>query len=636
MKILIISRMKKHSIQALAALALLASCSSDDFIGGNVTPTQPTTSNAISFEGGTGKVTRAKQSGENAAKLLSEHFVVYGNKKTSDNSNPQKVYNLYNVKWIGTDKKTETNDCGWEYVGQGSDESKNPQTIKYWDYSATEYNFVAWSTKGTNTETTGETTTTKENVKVEPITDDSNNKKEYTEGYILTGKADDLAKCYIADRVTAKKNVTTSTTTKEGEEAAIANRLIKYQDAVQFNFRKLETKVSIGLYETIPGYSVKEVKFYTAENTQSTDNKPALYAASATIPDMTAKGTIEVTFGKGENNNANGDFNKAMVKWTRDNGEGNDNLSTITFKELSKKGTEGKETPDNVYLGRTANDASLPDEYKTVIPAKVGVLTLKVDYTLVSTDGSGETITVKGATAQVPEQYTNWQPNYAYTYLFKITDKTNGSTGTVPGDPEGLYPIVFDAVVTETEEGIQNTITTVSTPSITTYQKGKLNSDDAEYKTGENIYVSVVGSDNKTLDLYSSSNTSEGGSATYTYYGKLYKVTFTDPANSITEAEAEKILSGTTIKGKTLAEVQGSPQNTLDSRFVTEIEANDAVDGVKVSNGKFFKFNPTAAATYVFEYKKTENGTTTKAYKVIKVAAAQTTTGGGENQQGQN
>lgn len=615
--------MKKHSIQALAALALLASCSSDDFIGGNVTPTQPTTSNAISFEGGTGKVTRANQSGENAAKLLSEHFVVYGNKKTSDNSNPQKVYNLYNVKWIGTDEKTETNDCGWEYVGQGSDESKNPQTIKYWDYSATEYNFVAWSTKGTNTETTGETTTTKENVKVEPITDDSNNKKEYTEGYILTGKADDLAKCYIADRVTAKKNVaSTGTTAGSGQEAAIANRLIKYQNAVQFNFRKLETKVCIGLYETIPGYSVKEVKFYTAENTQSTDNKPALYAASATIPDMTAKGTIEVTFGKGENNNANGDFNKAMVKWTRDNGEGNDNLSTITFKELSKKGTEGKETPDNVYLGRTANDASLPDEYKTVIPAKVGVLTLKVDYTLVSTDGSGETINVKGATAQVPEQYTNWQPNYAYTYLFKITDKTNGSTGG-GSDPEGLYPIVFDAVVTETEKGIQNTITTVSTPSITTYQKGKdLNN---EYVANKNIYVSVVGSNGnntETLDLYtsSSSNNSEGGSATYKYYGKLYKL---KSGSTITEAEAEKAVANNNKVGDKELEVvpndnSGYSTSGLDTRFADAIEANDAVDGVKVT-GKFFKFKPTEAATYVFEYNKDN----TKAYKVIKVAATQ-------------
>lgn len=614
--------MKKHSIQALAALALLASCSSDDFIGGNVTPTQPTTSNAISFEGGTGKITRANtnKTGQDAATALGGQFEVYGNKKVSENTT-QTVYNRYFVNWIGKDKKTETNDCGWEYVGQGGNDKE--QTIKYWDYSATEYNFVAWSTKGAN----GEQADSK--VKVSQITD-QNTPKEYTEGYILEGKAEDLAKCYIADRVTAKKNAGV-----DGQEAKIDYRLIKYQEAVKFNFRKLETKVRIGLYETIPGYSVKDVKFYQSKDLQtSPEGTPALYADGAKIPNMDAKGTIKVTFGDNTND---GDFNKAKVEWTKSTEEGNeDNLSAITFKELSKKGKEGSEDPDNVYLGRTANQASLPTVngedkgYTSVIPANVGVLTLKVDYTLVSTDGSGETINVKGATAQVPAQYTNWQPNYAYTYLFKITDKTNGSTGG-GSDPEGLYPIVFDAVVTETEEGIQNTITTVSTPSITTYQKGNDLKD--EYVANQNIYVSVVGNNGATLDLYTSSNASEGGSATYTYYGKLYKVTFTDPANSITEAEAEKIKSGTTIEGKTLTEVSTSSSSSLDTRFADEIEANDAVDGVKVSGGKFFKFTPAANTTYVFEYKKDEN---TKAYKVIKVAAAQTTTGGGENQQGQN
>lgn len=602
--------MKKHSIQALAALALLASCSSDEFIGGNVTPTQPTTSNAISFEGGTGKITRANEGGKDAANSLGKQFVVYGNKKVKkgESEETQKVYDLYNVDWVDKTTQSETNVNGWEYVGKGSDETNKPQTIKYWDYSATEYNFVAWSTKGANREQADS------KVKVSQITD-QNTTKEYTEGYILTGKAEDLAKCYIADRVTAKKNAGES-----GQDAKIDYRLIKYQEAVKFNFRKLETKVRIGLYETIPGYSVKDVKFYTADNTNPTsDNKPTLYAADKKIPDMNAKGTIKVTFG---DDTSNGDFNKAKVEWTKGEEEGNaDNLTTITFNELSKKTKEGSEDPDNVYLGRTANDASLPTTkgedkgYTSVIPANVGVLTLKVDYTLVSTDGSGETIKVTGATAQVPAQYTNWQPNYAYTYLFKITDKTNGSTGTNPDDPTGLYPIVFDAVVTETEEGIQNTITTVSTPSITTYQKG--NTLNNEYVANQNIYVSVA--DNSgALDLYTSSSNSEGGSVTYTYYGKLYKVNFTNKANSITEAEAEKIQSGTTIEGKTLTEVQASNTSTPDSRFVNAIAAGDAVDGVEVKGDKkFFKFTPEANTTYVFEYKNSE----TKAYKVIKVAA---------------
>ena len=43
-------------------------------------------------------------------------------------------------------------------------------------------------------------------------------------------------------------------------------------------------------------------------------------------------------------------------------------------------------------------------------------LTLRVDYTLLSTDGSGETINVHGATAVIPSTYTKWQPNYQRYY----------------------------------------------------------------------------------------------------------------------------------------------------------------------------------------------------------------------------
>ena len=82
---------------------------------------------------------------------------------------------------------------------------------------------------------------------------------------------------------------------------------------------------------------------------------------------------------------------------------------------------------------------------------------MKADYTLIATDGSGETITLTGASVNVPENYTDWKPNYIYNYIFKITEKTNGSTG---GSSVGLKPIVFDAIVTENEDGNQITETT--------------------------------------------------------------------------------------------------------------------------------------------------------------------------------
>jgi hypothetical protein len=116
---------------------------------------------------------------------------------------------------------------------------------------------------------------------------------------------------------------------------------------------------------------------------------------------------------------------------------------------------------------------------------------LYVDYELYNSV-SGETIHVYGAKAVVPSIYMKWNPNYAYTYLFKISDNTNGATSPTVGTPTGLFPITFDAVVVNTEEGnTQETITTVATPSITTYQNGSAITANDEYvqitSTNKNI-----------------------------------------------------------------------------------------------------------------------------------------------------
>lgn len=84
---------------------------------------------------------------------------------------------------------------------------------------------------------------------------------------------------------------------------------------------------------------------------------------------------------------------------------------------------------------------------------------MKADYILIATDGSGEEIKVTGATVNVPEDYTTWKTNFIYDYIFKITENTNGSTGGSAGTT-GLKPIVFDAIVTENENGSQITETT--------------------------------------------------------------------------------------------------------------------------------------------------------------------------------
>ena len=80
--------MKKYLIFAASAL-VLASCSSDDFLGENPGNVQNATT-AINFSGEAGKITRANKTGENAANALNDNFVVYGYK--TKGTTPTTVY----------------------------------------------------------------------------------------------------------------------------------------------------------------------------------------------------------------------------------------------------------------------------------------------------------------------------------------------------------------------------------------------------------------------------------------------------------------------------------------------------------------------------------------------------------------
>lgn len=531
--------MKKYIFLAASALAL-ASCQSDDFMG-DTPGSNPSAATAkeISFSGEAGKTTRAGElKDDKAATALGNNFVVFGTKNV-DNTD-KTVYNNYTVAF---------NNSKWDYVGTFGEKN---QTIKYWDYSASKYDFIAYSLgKGTTKATPSSITST---------------------GYTLTGSADALAGCYIADKVTVEKK--------------------DFQKAVTIKFYSLAAKVTIGIFEIIPGYSVKDVKFYAnGTETTPTATAPTLYANSNTIPTSNENNKMNVTFSD--------NVAKPTITFTNEAKK----TSNITFGALSM--TDNK-------LETTNPTASKPATSNTVLPANVGALTLKVDYTLVSEDGSGEEINVKGTTAVVPSTFTNWEANHAYTYIFKITDKTNGTTGG-SDDPAGLFPITFDAVVTETEIGNQETITVMNQPSITTYAK---ETSGNEYKAGSNIYVSTSDTENLTL------GTAENQASNCA----LYTVTTTS-SYPATEALVEQCLAqqGTgDSKTLTIGNNTITVTKSDDLSIVSNIDATDTSDGKAIS-GNFAKFTAKANTTYAFEYTKTstngnEGGTkTTKYYKVIKV-----------------
>lgn len=603
--------MKKYLFFAASALAL-ASCSSDDFVGDNSGNLHGTNNGEIAFAGGTAKITRANNHvGADAATLLNNQFIVAGFK--SDATAPtngisqNKVFDHYTVEWkANTAGTTADNTADWGYVGgspfaglTGLTEGTK-QTIKYWDYSAAQYDYVAFSKGNIEAITTG--TPTKNQVLLSKVTPgtatDTPTKKttgEITGGaYTITGTAKALSGCYIADLVTAYKGT-------------------DYSKEVNLTFRNLTTKARVAFYETVPGYSVKDVKFHQAETT--TANKPITPATNTSATLYTTgtgnndkfftAGTAGIYFPTvGSTNKTNSDYNKAHVKFFPTTSDTKLSFGNVNYDAAGTPitGTLKKTSKDPSFAG--TNGGETLNYYQTVIPNEEGTtLTLCVDYTLVADDNSGEEIHVYGAKAIIPAIYAQWKSNYAYTYIFKISDNTNGWTST-DQEKQGLFPITFNAVVVDAEENDQSTITTVATPSITTYQKGHLYSEADEYSAAKgDIYVRVMDGVNIKEDLSTNA--------------KLYTVT----ANAnvpVSEATVHDALTiGVTKTQASANEVIGRNGITLTKADLkTDITTIPGVDGNDInvnqdSKSDAVSFKPenttNEAKIYAFVY-KTKDG----------------------------
>ena len=601
--------MKKYFMLFATALAglTLAGCSNDDFVAETPTVTAEEANVPILFSSNKGNITRSDITGAAAADLLGNKFVVSGYKGSTTADVGTIVFDNYLVEYApNTAYTTESNTHNWEYVGKGRikhaiDNGITNQTIKYWDYSQPQYDFIAWST-GKKTAIFEGTPTTGQ-VLVSAITPRTATGATGI-AYTMSGKADDLTGCYVSDLVTMKK--------------------ADYQNTVTMRFRSLGSKVRIGIYETVPGYSVKEVQFYSAAASNDADNNAKLFTITAN--DIFTEGTYTIYFPTVDKEGSDADNNQAHIRFAGTGTQSklvNFNQLTLTIAE------DGEKTPGNVFIGRSSNTASMAGEaegnyFTQYLPNESGTtLNLRVNYTLESTDGSGEVIHVKGATAQVPSIYAQWKAGYAYTYLFKISDKTNGHTGdydptkpddtTTNSDPAGLYPITFDAVVVNAEEdAIQETITTVSTPSITTYQKGSnvVNNNEYQASVGD-IYVTVNdGNAENTPDLANGKlQTLTGKAALYELpAGKNY--TEADIVNAL-EWQDDDAAPGS-VKGRSglvLAE------NALT--LTDKVEYGADGNTIDVATDQAAKFTPAAATNYAFVYTKKAPTTTEEKFEAI-------------------
>ena len=543
--------MKKSYLFIAFATLALASCSSEDYVGENEDLLKETKKGtAIAFSSVANQNLTRADGTEADAKRLGYTFAVYGTKTvdtTTSNVFAQGEYSATNNTpyWVwyegaSTALSTTSNTHNWEYVGTagaktipegGTFTLATEQTIKYWDYSASEYDFIAYKA------------TSEEAPTISNVT---------TNGFTVTATAEQLASLYIAD----KKVITEKNNTPGFPNTTIADKI---GDVVQFTFRAGGAKVRLGIYETIPGYAVSAITFHYNNTTSTTEAglDGSFVGASTGAQEFTV--TYDETTKKAILTGANG-ANTTYFNFG--------SFSVSTSSLLGETST----TP-TWATGSTAYTNVLPNS------SNVGHMTLAVDYTLYNAT-TNETINVTGAKAVVPSNYMKWNPNFAYTYLFKISDNTNGTTGTAGTSPEGLYPITFDAIAIADQDASEGSITTVSTPAITTYQGNSVSDAGITYAKGEvPIYVTV--NTDGTLANLTTSNF------------KLYTVD----------------------TGTTEAELQLAAVTKTAAEGLEILTADETVNSTTFTANKTAKFTPSAAGTYAVEYTAND----VKHYKVIIV-----------------
>lgn len=540
--------MKKNHLFLATAIVALAGCSDNTYMGdqeGSIGGT----SRVIQFVSNTPNMTRA--TGATAANELGYSFAVYGTKTVSSTTSNVFAQNAYSAStntpyWVwyntSTANTTQSNTADWEYVGTAGDKTipggtfnlTTAQEIKYWDYSATNYVFTAYKNKSGGT--------------VSNVT---------TNGFTFEGNASQFAGLYVADKLTI---------TDKANPAAHGTANNKIGNAVKFTFRSSAAKVRLGIYETIPGYNVMNVNFKPTS--------PATFSETSTNAQLSGR--------------FNGGSTSTSQTFTVTY-DGSGVAQFATTAEVSNNYVFGTfDTDGDPYLGETSiaptwaggGDAK---NYINVLPNQdhTGDMVLSVDYELYNTK-SGETIKVNGAKAVVPAAYMTWNPNYAYTYLFKISDNTNGYTGEGTM-PSGLWPITFDAVTVATTDG-QNigTITTVSTPAITTYQNGSVSDAGITYANAKGLIYITVNTDGTLATLNASGTTV-----------KLYTVT-----------------EGTTEADLMLASGYTKTEVTSGDDVMTVQTSNATLNSVTFSANQYATFTPTANTTYAFEYSKAAVATT--------------------------
>lgn len=304
--------------------------------------------------------------GETGLETLFSSFRVWGYKAKTDvlrdggngTATIQKVMEGYLVDWDQTN--------GWEYIGKQNTFLKTTQTIKYWDYSASSYRFMAYAY---NDETTKVTASTNTN---------------------LTNTTFSIPYAFSKDA--------TSTTTPYISELWVSNNqsinLHKYGEQVKLTFAPLIAKVRFKFkYAKGQKPIITEISFKDSRWQKDADGKLQWPASEGTT--TPTAGNIVISYPLSETNI------KVSKSWE---------LSTTGPLELT---IPYEEETDPIH------QTDIYQKWYYMPPMDIAKYT-QGSYTI--------TAKVNGnpVSATVGYEYTQWQAGFQYTYTFKISE-TNTS-----------------------------------------------------------------------------------------------------------------------------------------------------------------------------------------------------------------
>lgn len=354
---------------ALCLLSCSHSGQDDPFIPGS-------SESGIAFGGNSGKWQEAgsrawsqigSRAGEGETRLetLFSSFRVWGYKTKTDTHQDggngtaviQKVMDGYLVDW---DLKN-----GWEYIGKQNTFLNTTQTIKYWDYSASSYRFMAYAYNN-------------ETKEVAASTDANLSKTTFSIPYVFSNDATSTTTPYISELWVSNNQST-------GQN--------KYGDQVKLTFAPLIAKVRFKFkYAEGQEPQITEISFKDSRWQKDATGKLQWTGTETTTP---IAGTIVISYPLSENNI------KVSKSWEN---------TKVGLLELT---IPYEEKDDAIH------QTSTYQKWYYMPPMDIAKYT-QGSYTI--------TAKVNGnpVSATVDSKYTQWEAGCQYTYTFKISE-TNTS-----------------------------------------------------------------------------------------------------------------------------------------------------------------------------------------------------------------